>query len=286
MFEEIGKAIADAFAELVALIDEVLGTLIEITVSVFKHVLNIAYQKLYGIYLHFRKLLAASGFAFPVRSMLTEQRFGHLTDPGRYPDATGRQISDPSVQEAYPTMTLPRIEIGGTEIPFLKAESHLIYPPEQEPRAVEQPDQNSTDSTAAVIPGPRIYTQKQADYYMWDANTPDSLALKKLFDIGDELRNREHNDVAGYWEQLSRQANELSQDSLLGNATDLTVEFVRSAVEGLTLPNLNLDGDRGMAFPSWLMSPDWYRAVQSGQMPNPNDVGTVNIQPDTVIMPT
>lgn len=285
MMGELADAILDGAAEAAALLDQVLGDVTESSVAAVKTVIQIAYQKLYAVYLHFRKLLAATGLGFPPREMIAEARFRHMTDPQSFPDATGRRLADPAVRDFYPVLALARAKIdlpvlGTHDIAFMKAESHLIYPPVRraDPR-IERPD--STAATMAARPGPEIYETQQPDYYMWDAPPVNDEVLDRLIDLGDDLRTAPGDgaDDAALRRELDGFAAHLDQP-ILGNATDLTVALAQRVLEGRTLPDVNLDGDRGVLFPCWLMPDGHYADHASGRVPDPADAGDVNITPD------
>lgn len=284
MLTELAKKIVEELSEVGAILEEILGSLAEKSLSVVRTVLNIAYQKLYSVYLNMRKLLAASGLGFPLTSMLDEHRFAHMTTPGRFPDAAGRHLSHQDVRDHYPVLSLPR---AGFEVPFLgetgplsfiKGESHLIYPPTvlktgDDPKdRVEQPDQAAL--ALAATPGPAAYADETPDFYMWATSSVKRAELDRFLSFGDTLRSARPSDVG------RSQATLPAPD--LGNALDLTVALVGSVMNGLTLPNVNLDGDRGMAFPSWLMADHWREAMREGRLTPDEiqDLGTVNYTPD------
>ena len=279
-FKEIGKAIIDTYTEVVAIIDEIFGSFIELAVDVFIAVLNIAYQKLYSLYLHLRKLLAASGLAFPVQSMLEEARFKHMVSPDGVADAAGKRLSDVSVKNIYPALALGRFEIEvdvpgisfSKELSFMKEESHLIYPPTKE----EAPGKGNANG---VIPGPDIYALKQPDFYMHQAGPIDQETFRQFFQLGELIRENNPNNHEEISHLLERQTAALA-NPVLGNAQALTVALINMVFEGLIIPDVNLDGDRGMAFPSWIMSPHWYNILKRGDQPDHNNVGQVNILPE------
>ena len=298
MIKELADKILEGVEEVLAIVDELAGPLVERTVSVVKTLINILYQKLYGLYLHFRKLLAASGLGFPTTAMLEEQRFRHMIEPRAHADATGRRLSDADVRDNYPMLPLARASfeipvLGPTTLSFMKDESHLVYPPiVPEPR-IEAPDRNARELPA--LPGPPEYEYRTPEFYMWDAPAAQPRTLAAFLNAGDGLRGfaeteaqlkenaREglrgfadlHADVAAQ-EQSAVDPEQI----VLGNAVDLTIALVQHVVDGRTLPNVNLDGDRGMAFPSWIMNADWYGVNESGGTPPVEDVGRVNVLPD------
>lgn len=280
MIKEIADKVLEGLSEVAVLIDDLMGPLVEKSVSVIKALIQIIYQKLYGVYLHFRKLLAASGLGFPAASMIDEQRFAHMTDPDAHADATGRRLADKDVRDNYPMMPLARAELeqpllGEThEISFMKSESHLIYPPILKGARVESPDLSAGELPA--FPGPRAYRSEQADYYMWTTSAPDPTALNAFFALGDRLRGAETADVSMMQDYAD--LTKTLENTELGNAVDLTVALVQHVVDGRILPNVNLDGDRGMSFPTWIMSAKW-RAQSEENRPF-DALGTVNITPD------
>ena len=286
LIRELADKVLEGVSEAAALIDDLMAPLVEGSVAVVKALLQMIYQKIYGAYVHFRKLLAASGLGFPVTSMLEEQRFRHMSDPGAYPDAAGRRLSDASVRDHYPCLPPTRTGIdvpilGDASLPIFD-ETHLIFPPVVPTPQVERPGSDARD--LAAHPGPKAYESNRPDYYMWGAPGPDAATLKQFFALGDALRGdliAEQADAQAY-DRFARGLVDppAGDTSTLGNAVDLTIALIQAVVDGRTLPNVNLDGDRGIAFPCWIMPQGHYVAARSGRPAPASDVGCVDIAPE------
>ena len=287
LIKELADKVLEGVSEAAALIDDLMAPLVEASVATVKALLQMIYQKLYGAYVHFRKLLAASGLGFPVTSMLEEQRFRHMSDPGAHPDAAGRRLSDASVRDHYPVLPPTRTGIdvpilGDATFPIFD-ETHLIYPPVVPTPQVERPGSDAPD--LAARPGPKAYETNRPDHYMWGAPGPDAATLKQFFELGDALRGDRIADRAAA-QAYDRFAEGLvdapagNTGATLGNAVDLTIALVQAVVDGRTLPNVNLDGDRGIAFPCWILPHGHYAAATSGQPAPASDVGRVDIAPE------
>lgn len=210
----IGAIIA-GFALVIALIDFVAGTLLTIAGAPVREFIAITYSILYSAYLHLRYVVALKGLAHPLRADLTKPEAIHTTHP---------LVAD--LNGGIPSMiqgTSPKIEFN---LPApLNLEDHLFVP------TFIQREREST--TLA----PDSYYAQPASYYIDGPVGQSAAALNQIFN---------GMDVADASDPAFRA---LMQVDSLGSA----VEFCRTAwlriQEGQDLPNLSLDGDRGIAWP-------------------------------------
>jgi hypothetical protein len=224
-FKELGESALSALAVGLSAIDYVAGKLLSIPRKILYGLLSMVYQSIYDAYEKFRLLVAALGFAYPLRHQLQLSVLQHLVDP-RIPDATGRAAKDAG---QYPLQQLGDRRGPNTLFPShlagLESTAHLIYPSTEPERDV-------------AYVGPEEYLKNTPDYYIDGPIDLQSRDVRDLSEIGPD-----------------RFKKEFAEDRIIGNAVDLTVELLCNyLVEEIPIPDLNLDGDRGFTFPPWAPS--------------------------------
>ncbi len=209
----LAAAILAAVVLAVAIIDFILGTLTTIAMAPVRVFLSIMYEALYEAFLNYRLGVALNGLAFPFRSHLNLPNVIHLNNP-RHSD--NRNITATNIFNRY-----PRTKDNSTDL-----EKHLLYP-------LTRVERNAT------TPSPRIYLNHQPNLFI---DGPLSF----------------NDQVLPFIEQMSENPSDLHDLSnrmereQLGNAVRLTSEFYRIIVDQkLTIPDFNLDGDRGIGYKSW-----------------------------------
>lgn len=218
-FNRIGRAIMSSLYLGAAALDWLLSRGTHIAKEVLHYFLSKIYDELYAAYLHFREAVALKGLLFPLTQTTRRGLALHFTDP-TLPDSVGRFVT---AADPYPVRAL-----GAN--PPLGDEGHLIYPP------------NVLEGPAALV-APRSYLTEPATFYM---NGP----LRTDPNLLDQLRraNSPGADSADV-QRLERAVADLS----LGNALTLTAQLYCdwSEKKENAIPDLNLDADRGLGFPTW-----------------------------------
>ena len=217
-FKKLAKAALAAAAAAAAIIDVVSAALLTIPVRALHWLMNELYKMIYRLYDYFRLSVSLNGFAFPAVRHLNDPRVRHMTDPGRHPDANGNWLR--GVRWAYP---LQSVNFGSGIYRSAPQEAHLIYPPIRSEMA---------EMTAA----PDSYAEQPPSFY---GDGPVGLTPRTIADLRSD--------------QLPGNHNQRMRREHLGNARDLTTHYYERALSGDGLPDLNLDGDRGMATPCWTM---------------------------------
>jgi hypothetical protein len=220
----IRRAVADAWATLEFVIERIDG----LTSRQVAFLLNRVYEALYTAYAYFRELVCLQGLGYPVRDFMRSQKVAHMLDP-TVPDAVGRTLHP---AWPYPLQALPRTDVevralgwsiaSFNDVSFLKDGSHLLYPP----TPAETPETTSA---------PTAYHRERPMHY-WAAAVPHDPARVRALS--------ETQDLAAH--------DRVMRGGGLGSAVDLTVQFYCDwASAGRPVPDLNLDGDRGFAYPTW-----------------------------------
>ena len=220
-FEELAEAVLGAVVLALSVLDFLLSALGQLAAEVIYFLLSLVYKAIYQAYEHSRLLLALLGFTYPLTHHLGRSQIAHALDPTK-PDARGRTVkpSWPYPIQAIADKGAAAMEFEG-DLESLESTAHLLYPPAppEEPRTVA---------------GPNEYAAKPPSFYITDNDLLDAKAVLSLNTIED-LQNHQR--------QMAR--------ARLGNAVSLTVELFYNWQNGTSVPDLNLDGDRGMAYPPW-----------------------------------
>ena len=214
LFKKIGRAIAETARLAYELIDKINATIQAIPARVLDWGIKTLYQQFYKIYDLYRLSVSLNGFAFPATRHLTDPRVRHMIQPQQFSDAHNNALR--KVHLAYP---LQPVDFGGA---FRSAPqiAHLVYPPV---------DVENSQLTEA----PNTYRHHGPDYYADGPVHFDRHTVERLATTPTPLEKVE------------------AEREALGNACQLTAAYYERFSEGQVLPDLNLDGDRGMAFPCW-----------------------------------
>ena len=213
-FKKIGRVVKAAVAAAIAMgsvAEEIIAT---ITSHAAHFILDQIYQALYTAYDYFRLSVALNGFAFPFESHLQDYKVQHMMNP------ILRDSNNNRVSPGWP-YPLQKLKVSDGIFRLAPQEAHLVYP-------VTDPEFKQ------VTVGPDSYTNQSHDYFI---NKPVQMNSAVTSNLG----NPNFLDANP---GIMRQEN-------LGNALDLTSFYWNSIQRGQKLPDLNLDGDRGMAYPSW-----------------------------------
>ncbi|WP_415921975.1 zinc dependent phospholipase C family protein [Tateyamaria sp. SN6-1] len=264
-FKGMKEAIINGITRGVEILKSLVQRAVEVTDEVFVFLLQQGFDAIYASYLQSVKMLAALGFGFPPASMMKEDVFRHMIEPGVFPDIAGRKLSQPDVGDAYPMnsvggLVLEAEAFGKTlqswEVSFLKGESHLIYPPADV--GVEEPSRLL--GRRPLRAGPTDYASKTAEHYMWAVPGPTPDIVQAFFAAGEAVEAAVAEEIAAGDAAGTQPERDLTEThhveavQELGNAKDLTIGSILhlARTPGAVLPNVNLDADRGFAWPSWL----------------------------------
>jgi Zinc dependent phospholipase C len=221
IFLLLGALILAALAAAAALIDAVLGALTTLGSATIRYVACLIYEQLYNAYETFRLAVAMNGLAFPMQEHLSDPRITHWANPD-LPDANGNSVT--SILGRLPALkwTLPGLNLTHNE-------RHLVYPP-------------TGPELSTIFAVPTSYLDKTSTWYAW-GDIPQHPGVL------DELLNLTGDDG-------TKLAGLLDDKRLLGNALDLT-EAMYDQVKGMgSLPDFNLDGDRGYGYLCWMQAND------------------------------
>lgn len=213
-FKKIARIVNAAIAAAGAMINLIEEILVGTLAKVLHFLLDQVYQALYCAYDYFRLSVSLNGFAFPNIHHLTDYKIQHMLDPNNN-DSNGNRLI-PSWE--YP---VHKVDTGNAVFRFAPQEVHLVYPPID----VE---------FNQVTPAPDSYSKRRHDFYINEQISFDQDAYNKL---GTQ------NNFAAHQSAM--------RSEKLGNALLLTAKYWKDIQNGKGMPDLNLDGDRGMGFPSW-----------------------------------
>ena len=218
-FNRLRRAIESSLSLAAAVVDFLAGLFTSGAREVVHFFLSKLYDQLYSVYAFFREGVAFNGLLFPLLRTTRRSRAAHFFDPTAG-DALGRVLA---AADPYP--------VRGLDLNFpLGLESHLVYPP------------NLPELPLAPV-APTSYLRASPEHYMNGPLTTDPQLLSTL---------RRVNTSAPDGDDLSRLQQALAQRGL-GNALGLTSVLYCDWAQGVedAIPDLNLDGDRGLGFPTW-----------------------------------
>lgn len=213
-FKKIARVVNAAVAAAGAMINLIEEIVVGLPAKALHFLLDQIYQTLYCAYDYFRLSVSLNGFAFPNVNHLSDYKVQHMLDPS-FRDSNGNILN--------PTWDYPvhKINTGNTIFRFAPQEAHLIYPP---------PDLEYEK----VTPAPDSYSKQRHEYY---------INQDILFDQNTYNRLGDPNYVNSFQTQMKSEK--------LGNALLLTAKYWKDVQNRKKIPDLNLDGDRGIGFPSW-----------------------------------
>lgn len=213
-FKKIARIVNAAVAAAGAMINLIEEILVGALAKFLHFLLNQIYQALYCAYDYFRLSVSLNGLAFPNSHHLADYKIKHMLNPNFY-DSNGNRVI-PSWE--YP---VHKVDVGNAVFRHAPQETHLIYPP--------------VDAEFnRVTPAPDSYCKRPHEFYINDQIAFDSTIYNNL--------GKSNNFIAH---------QNAMKDETLGNAVMLTAKYWKDLQTGKKIPDLNLDGDRGMAFPSW-----------------------------------
>jgi hypothetical protein len=186
------------------------------------------------------------------------------------PDSQGATLQD--VRDIFPCEAHPAVDAKWSAV---QQERHLLYP------ALDSEKPDKMGSVAAshlktVLDAPDGYFGRPYDYYI-DQAVPNGQAIASLYDI-QTLSGPPadpSNDADAWMVSMSQHRQRLKRGDGLGNAVNLSLEFLkRYAEDEVSVPNVNLDGDRGYGFPTW--HPDTHCSKKPVEKP----LDKIRLQPD------
>jgi hypothetical protein len=214
-----------------AAIDFVLGSMATLGAAPIRMFVSLTYEFLYNAFQDFHQAVALTGLAFPFNKQLSHFAAQHVFNPS-FADPTGTNAAD-----VKPGMPYKKFKVS-----IVAMESHLIYPRPFGPSPADYSEQSPT--TVA----PDSYFDQDPFFYMWGPIklNPDFYQYAKQFTESAttpaDVQTVENN---------FRTLQQLGARGGLGNAVDFSTFLHSEFLNGRTIPNFNLDADRGYAFPSW-----------------------------------
>jgi hypothetical protein len=230
----LATAAVAAVLAAIAIADYLLGTLATLGAAPIRHLLALAYEDLYNSFQWFHQALALKGLAFPFNRQLTHHAVQHVLNPGRS-DSTG--ASAYSIRNEYPYKKF--------NPPGLAEERHLVYPrgygsnPDdmmERSRCTVAPDSYFGSDLFHYIEGVPEFDTVDVEFYQFAKSfTESSGTSMSPVAIEDRFRTLALRGRRGG----------------LGSAVTFSRFLLGQFLQGESIPDFNLDGDRGYAFQCW-----------------------------------
>ncbi|MEJ7914377.1 MAG: hypothetical protein WKF70_14565, partial [Chitinophagaceae bacterium] len=222
-----------SIAAAIAIIDFLLGTLATLGAAPIRYFISVAYEFLYNSFQQFHQGVVLNGLAFPFNKQMDHFAVKH-TVHSSLADVTGLRAFD--LRDVFPLKKF--------KVPTAGLESHLVYPRTTTGSAE---DINVEQSRTNAAPEP--YYNNDPFLYI---NGPLHLDTQlyqyiKSFTESTGSSGQPSEDMNSNFLVLNRRT--LSNG--LGNAVDFGKFLFTEVRSGNTIPDFNLDGDRGYAFPCW-----------------------------------
>lgn len=223
IFLALAQVILGAVLAVIAVVDAILGAITTLGTATIRAGACLVYELLFDVYQNFRLTVALNGLAFPMREHLQEPRFNQFIKLDN-PDSTGVNAGQ----------IAGRMPLLRNKIPFLddpmaaifSQERHLTYPP----TAGERP---------SVSAAPASYLTAKPTHYAFGDIPLTSGLLSQLALLPN---------ATGAHETLLAQ---LMAQGELGNALDLSASLYDRWRRGESIPDFNLDADRGYGYLCW-----------------------------------
>lgn len=213
-FKKVGRVLSAAVAAAKALVEALEELILLIPTHAVHFVLNQIYQAMYVVYDYFRMSISLNGIAFPTIQHTKDYKVQHMLHPANNDSAGNHLLTN----WPYPTLA---IDTGSWIFRTVKQEAHLVYPP---PKLEQQHS----------VSGPNSYYHNGHGYFI---DQPIKFNRSLLPSLENPI--------------MAVKNNQLYTTENFGNALVLTSKYFDLLNEGKPLPNLNLDADRGMGFPTW-----------------------------------
>ena len=205
------KTTIKAAYSIIELIEEVFTSLTEHAIH---FLLNQLYQAFYSIYDYFKLSVSLNGLSFPSSRYLDDEKIQHMLNPNQ-PDVRGRILNN-----TWP-FPLKQIDTGDGWYREANQEAHLVYP--------------TTDlEEEEATPAPFSYSDESHDYFI---DKPIFLDPSFIEDLNNPI---DLNDLSNR-----------TKKEVMGNACELTGALYHMFENNQPLPDINLDADRGIAYPCW-----------------------------------
>jgi hypothetical protein len=226
IFLILAAAVMAAVMAAAALADGIAGAIATIGTSTIRYAACLIYEQLYDAFQNFRLGVALNGLAFPMREHLTEPRFQQFITPAD-PDSTG--VTAETIRHRLPLLRMSPLSdpLGA----IFSNERHLVYPP-------------TAGENSAVLAAPLSYFDELPIHYAF-GRIPFSAGL--LDDLAALTASGDRSEAA---------LNHVMSRGLLGNALDLSGAMYERWFQRKSLPDFNLDSDRGYGYLCWTQSID------------------------------
>jgi hypothetical protein len=229
LFLALAAAIAAAVLAALALIDAVLGSLATLSTATIRATACLIYEQLFNAFQTFRLGVSLNGLAFPMMEHLNEPRFNQFKNTS-FTDSTGANAS--SLLPFLPRLKFDLPSSNPLEEAFNRIfhrERHLIYPV-------------SSGEVNPILAAPETYFDKTSLFYAFGDIPLNSTFVDAVINLSNTPAISNEGDLQNLLKDPKNR---------LGNAMNLTEEFYNRWKINKKLPDFNLDGDRGYAFPCW-----------------------------------
>lgn len=206
-----------------ALADGIAGTIATVGTATIRYTACLIYEQLYNAFQNFRLGVSLNGLAFPMREHLSEPRFGQFITPA-VPDSTG--VTAEMIAPLLPTLKWMPSLAGDPLGAIFSRERHLVYP-------------LTAGEKVSVQTVPQSYFSQLPTHYAFGDIPLTNGLVEKLANLTTDTNRSE--------EAL----NQLMAEGTLGNALDLSGDLYDRWFQNRTLPDFNLDADRGYGYLCW-----------------------------------
>jgi len=228
LFVALAAAVIGAVLAAAAVLDWLIGTLATLGAAPIRYFLSLTYEYLYNAYMYFHQGVVLNGLAFPFNNQLTHFAAGHVYNP------TVKDRSDPPINAIMLHKDMPFKKFI---VPDAERDSHLIYP-----RNFTAAMENSENDLTTIAP--KTYFNKDPFWYMFGPMPVD----KEFYDF---VRNFTEGSSEEEAKSRFKELKARGMGGGLGSAVEFAQFLHKQVKAGKPIPNLNLDGDRGYAFPVW-----------------------------------
>lgn len=256
----VAKAIAEFVKTFVALVRYAIEDLLSMPLVALNFMLQKLYEQVYTSYRTLLLLVTSLGFGYCYNDQIHHGAIKHLWDP-EAEDHFGATAKDGIIMydtpgaSGYPREGIQMARNMEAEytgwMDGLSQEGHLVVPTET---PIERPE---------TIPGPDVYGVNTPEVFISDPD--DDLTLDPAFIAyppGYESDTRTASATGiptrGDYHPTTGSNSGRFADPVLGDAVSLTGELFERYLVGdfKRVPNLNMSGDRGIGFPTWVNDRD------------------------------
>ena len=223
IFIILAAIVAAAVLAAAAIADAVAGAIATLGTATIRYAACLIYEQVYNAFQAFRLAVALNGLAFPMREHLGDPRFRQFITPA---DADPTGVNAAGVAAFEPLLRFNPSLLSDPLAAIFNQERHLVYP--------------LTDGEKrAVRPAPPSYFATRPTHYAFGRIPLDDDLIDQLVALAAGPNRSEVDLIA------------LIGDRTIGNALALSGLLYDRWFRGATLPDFNLDSDRGYAYLCW-----------------------------------